>query len=315
MNIKMDLKLKNTADIKSLIYIFITTSILILQLVWIGINPFIYTWYLFMSVAVSVMTHNHNHLPMWKSKKMNILTGWWLTVFYGFPVFAWIPTHNKNHHRFNNREGDDSITYRISEKNNFLTLISYPTISGYYQQKAILGYLKEMKAKNKEKYWVSISQYAVLILWLAVAILINWHKALLFVIIPQQVSLFSVLVFNYVQHVHADEESKWNHSRNFTGFLNFLLFNNGYHTIHHHKAGLHWSEVPEAHKKIEHNIDPLLLERSFWWFIIRSYFLSIFIPKFRTNSMRLERLREKERAYINSEMTSDESPAASSLIT
>ena len=51
MNIKMDLKLKNTADIKSLIYIFITTSILILQLVWIGINPFICTQYLFMSVA------------------------------------------------------------------------------------------------------------------------------------------------------------------------------------------------------------------------------------------------------------------------
>jgi len=295
----MNLKLKNKADIKSLIYIFVTTSMLIIQWVWIGINPFIYTCYLFMSVAVSVMTHNHNHLPMWQSKKLNILTGWWLTVFYGFPVFAWIPTHNKNHHRFNNREGDDSITYRISEKNNFLTLISYPTISGYYQQKAIFNYLKENKTKNRQKYWVSLSQYVILILWLATALFIDWHKALLFVIIPQQVSLFSVLIFNYVQHVHANEESEWNHSRNFTGFLNFLLFNNGYHTIHHHKAGLHWSKVPEAHKEIEHNIDPVLLERSFWWFIIKSYLLSIFIPKFRTNSMRLERLKEEEIESIN----------------
>jgi len=225
---------------------------------------------------------------------MNILTDWWLTVFYGFPIFAWIPTHNKNHHRFNNREGDDSITYRVSEKNNFLTLISYPTISGYYQQKAIFGYLKEMKANNKEKYWVCISQYAVLVLWIAGALLIDWQKALLFVIIPQQVSLFSVLIFNYVQHVHANEESEWNHSRNFTGFLNFLLFNNGYHTIHHHKAGLHWYKVHEAHKEIEHNINPILLERSFWWYIIRSYFLSVFVPKFRTNSMRLERIWKEE---------------------
>ncbi|MGA9295053.1 MAG: fatty acid desaturase [Ignavibacteriaceae bacterium] len=310
----MNFKLKNNADLKSLIYVFTTSLLLIIQWLWIGINPFIYTWYLFMSVAVSVMTHNHNHLPMWQSKWLNILTGWWLTVFYGFPVFAWIPTHNKNHHRFNNREGDDSITYRISEKNNFFTLISYPTISGYYQQRAIFSYLKELKAKNKEKYRVSISQYAVLVLWLAVALLLDWHKALLFVIIPQQVSLFSVLVFNYVQHVHANEESEWNHSRNFTGFLNFLLFNNGYHTIHHHKAGLHWSKVPEAHKEIEHNIDPVLLERSFWWFIIRSYFLSIFVPKFRTNSMRLERLREEERAFTNTKTNSNESPAASSFI-
>ncbi|MCW8804590.1 MAG: fatty acid desaturase [Ignavibacteriaceae bacterium] len=292
----MNLKLKEAADVKSLIYIFITTALFITQWMWLGVNSFIYTWYLFMAVAVAVMTHNHNHLPMWRSKVMNVLTDWWLTVFYGFPIFAWIPTHNKNHHKFNNREGDDSITYRVSEKNNFLTLISYPTISGYYQQKAIMVYLKEMKANNKEKFWVSISQYVVLVLWVAAALIIDWEKALLFVIIPQQVSLFSVLIFNYVQHVHADEESEWNHSRNYTGFLNFLLFNNGYHTIHHHKAGLHWNKVPEAHKEIEKNIDPILLERSFWWYIFRSYILSLFVPKFRTKSMRLERMRKEELA-------------------
>ena len=294
--------LKNRADIKSLIYIIITTALFVIQWVFIGVNSFIYTWYLFMSVAVSVMTHNHNHLPMWQSKTLNTITDWWLTVFYGFPIFAWIPTHNKNHHRFNNREGDDSITYRVSEKNNFLTLISYPTISGYYQQNAIFRYLKDLKANNKEKYWLCISQYVILFLWIAGALLLDWQKALLFVIIPQQVSLFSVLIFNYVQHVHANEESEWNHSRNFTGFLNFMLFNNGYHTIHHHKAGLHWSKVPEAHAEIEHNIDPILLERSFWWYIVRVYILSIFIPKFRTNSMRLERIREEEKIRKNEKM-------------
>ena len=294
--------LKNRADIKSLIYIIITTALFVIQWVFIGVNSFIYTWYLFMSVAVSVMTHNHNHLPMWQSKTLNTITDWWLTVFYGFPIFAWIPTHNKNHHRFNNREGDDSITYRVSEKNNFLTLISYPTISGYYQQNAIFRYLKDLKANNKEKYWLCISQYVILFLWIAGALLLDWQKALLFVIIPQQVSLFSVLIFNYVQHVHANEESEWNHSRNFTGFLNFMLFNNGYHTIHHHKAGLHWSKVPEAHAEIEHNINPILLERSFWWYIVRVYILSIFIPKFRTNSMRLERMREEEKVRNNEKM-------------
>jgi fatty acid desaturase len=239
--------LKNYADIKSLIYIVITTGLFIAQWIWIGVNPFTYTWFLFMSVAVAVMTHNHNHLPMWRSKVLNVLTDWWLTIFYGFPIFAWIPTHNKNHHRFNNREGDDSITYRVSERNNFFTLISYPTISGYYQQKAIAVYLKDLKANNKEKFWICISQYAMLVLWIATALIIDWEKALLFVIIPQQVSLFSVLIFNYVQHVHADEMSEWNHSRNYTGFLNFLLFNNGYHTIHHHKAVVHNKKLLSFH--------------------------------------------------------------------
>jgi len=142
-------------------------------------------------------------------------------------------------------------------------------------------------------------------LWVAGALVLDWQKALLFVIIPQQVSLFSILIFNYLQHVHANERSEWNHSRNFTGFLNFLLFNNGYHTIHHHKAGLHWGKTAEAHTEIEPNIDPILLERSFWWYIIRSYFLSIFIPKFRSNSMRLERIRIEGIARKNAKVTTD----------
>jgi hypothetical protein len=74
-----------------------------------------------------------------------------------------------------------------------------------------------------------------------------------------------------------------------------MLFNNGYHTIHHHKAGLHWNKVPEAHKEIQDNINPILMERSFWWYIVRVYIISIFIPKLRTNSMRLERMREEEK--------------------
>jgi fatty acid desaturase len=226
---------------------------------------------------------------------MNVLTDYWLTVFYGFPIFAWVPTHNKNHHKLNNRAGDYTITYRVSEKNNLLTLLSYPTISGFYQQKAIREYLKDTWHDNRKRFYLCISQYAILISWIVSAFLIDWEKALLFVIIPQQISLFSVLIFNYVQHVHANEESEYNHSRNFTGFLNFLLFNNGYHTIHHEVAGLHWSKTPEEHKKIDHLIDKSLIERSFWWYIFRNYFLGLFYRKLKTNSMRLERIERQQR--------------------
>ncbi len=295
--------LRFKADRKSLIFMFITTALLVVQWNYTGFNIFLFGLTLFMGVTVAVMTHNHNHLPMWKNKQLNILTDLWLTVFYGFPVFAWIPTHNKNHHRLNNREGDYTITYRVSEKNNLLTLISYPTISSYYQQKAIAIYLKEQWAKDKEKFILSILQYVFLGAWLAFFFIMDWKKALLYIFIPQQFALFSVLVFNYVQHVHANEESKYNHSRNFVGALNWFLFNNGLHTVHHDRAGLHWSEVPAAHDKIKDRIDPILLEQSFWWYIFRVYFLGIFTAKYRTNSQRLERQlkerEEKERAMAH----------------
>ena len=288
--------LRYKADIKTMIYMVLTTALLILQWTTIGIHPVTYSIYCFLSIAVAVITHNHNHVRIWKSDFMNTLQDWWLTVFYGFPVFAWIPTHNKNHHKMNNRIGDYTITYRFSEKNNFVTLLSYPTISGFYQQKAIRDYLKDQYKNNKERFFLLIAQYFVLILWIVAALLIDWEKAILFVIIPQQVSLFSVLIFNYVQHVHANEESEWNHSRNFVGFLNVMLFNNGYHTIHHEKAGLHWSLVPEEHKKIDHLIDDSLKERSFWWYIFRNYVMGLFSKKYKTDSMRLQRIEAERRA-------------------
>src|ERR1035437_4430029 len=189
----------------------------------LGVSAAIYVIYLFFSIAVTVIAHNHNHIPIWRGKMLNRLTDYWLTIFYGFPAFACIPTHNMNHHALNNREGDYTITYRLTEHNHLFMLLAYPTVSSFYQQKPIQDYLKRQWTEDRGYFWFCLSQYALLVLWLAVAFIINWEKALLFVLIPQQVGLFSVLIFNYVQHVHADEESEWNHSRNFVGFLNTML--------------------------------------------------------------------------------------------
>ena len=152
-----------------------------------------------------------------------------------------------------------------------------------------------MWKKRKSRFWYSISQYAILAAFIGVALWIDWKKALLYVIIPQQVGLTSVLIFNYVQHVHADEESEWNHSRNFVGaFMNFFLLNNGYHTVHHESPGRTGARRLKSTKKIADNIDPRLEEKSFWWMIFRVYGLGLFSDKFRTKSMRLERMQQEE---------------------
>jgi fatty acid desaturase len=164
-------------------------------------------------------------------------------------------------------------------------------VSAFHQQKPIREYLKKQYRINRSRFWFCISEYALLVSFLVTAFVIDWQKALLYIFIPQQVSLFVVLIFNYVQHVHTDEESPFNHSRNIVGpAMNVLLFNNGLHTVHHDNPGLHWSKAPEAHRKIADQIDPRLNERSFWWFMIRVYLLAPFSQKARNSSMRLERM-------------------------
>lgn len=290
--------LRYKADRRTLAYMAVTTTMFFFLWISDGFNPWLYVIYLFLSVAVTVIAHNHNHLPIFRKKSLNTLTDYWLTVFYGFPAFAWIPTHNMNHHALNNREGDYTITYRLTEHNHLLMLLLYPSVSSFYQQKPIRDYLRSLKANNKRKYWLAVMQYVFLVLWIVVGLVIDWQKALLYIVLPQQFGLFAVLVFNYVQHVHADEESEFNHSRNFTGFLNVLLFNNGYHTVHHDKAGTHWSKTPQLHADVADKIDPDLNERSFWWYILRVYFLSIFVPSFRTKSRRLQRMAQASSAPV-----------------
>lgn len=282
--------LKYRADIRTVIYMIATTATLVVQWSLPSFNIFLFTLSLYLAISTAVIAHNHNHVAMWRSKFMNTLTDYWLTLFYGFPAFAWIPTHNKNHHKLNNKAGDYTITYRYSEKNNLITLLSYPTISSYFQQTPIYAYLRELWHTNRTDFFLYISQYGILGIYVIAMLLLDWQKALLYVIVPHQFALYTIMIFNYVQHVHADEQSEYNHSRNFLGLTNQFLFNNGYHTVHHMRAATHWSELPEAHRKVAHLIDPKLNESGFWSYMFRNYIVGLVAPKKRTSSMRLTRL-------------------------
>lgn len=296
--------LKYQADLRTLFFMVLTTGLLVLLWTsgaalnwWVWIP--LYLFQLLMSVSVSVMTHNHKHLSMWKNKWMNILTDNWLTMFYGFPVFAWEPTHMSNHHVNINTDDDYTRTYRYTEKNNLFTLLTYPSVSSRFQLKPVIDYFVSRWNVSKQKFFFNTLQLVCLGVFILVALILDWQKALVYVIIPQQVSVYSVLIFNYIQHVHADEETKYNNSRNMTGaFLNFILINNGYHTAHHISPGVHWSKLKEKHDKLADKIDPSLNENNFGWFIMRTYILSIFIPKYRSKSMRLERMTKQQREKI-----------------
>ena len=86
-----------------------------------------------------------------------------------------------------------------------------------------------------------------------------------------------------------------------------MLFNNGLHTVHHETAGLHWSQVPAEHKKVEHLIDDSLKERSFWGYIFRNYVMGFFNSKYKTDSMRLQRIEREQREQREQQKMQQES--------
>jgi fatty acid desaturase len=249
----------------------------------------------YLALAAGVIAHNHNHTPTFRDRKLNGAFGNWLSIFYGYPTFAWVPTHNLNHHKFVNKAGDATITWRFTNKHNALVAGTYFFVSSYYQSEPIKDYIQKAKEKNPSLYRTIQGQYALFVgvhlSLFALAIGLHGWRTGLFVwslmfLLPALFALWTIMFFNYVQHVHTDPWSDHDHSRSFTSpLLNYLLFNNGLHSAHHELAGAHWSTLPELHAKLAPSIDPRLNERSFWWFCLRNYLLAPLAPSLGTKQL------------------------------
>ncbi len=161
------------------------------------------------------------------------------------------------------------------------------------QTKEIKEYIRGLWKKDKRSFWMAISEYVVFFGTMIVLFLVDWRRTLLFLLVPQQVALFLIQCVNFLQHVETDAQSEWNHSRNFVSpTLNILLFNNGYHTVHHWRPGVHWSLTPKLHAEVAAKIHPELLVKSWLKYVGYTYFMRPFTRAVaRRRSPLLERSR------------------------
>ncbi len=282
--------LRNPADRRTLLWVFVMPIVVGLAYWRPSLLPFLSPLCCYLALAAGVFAHNHNHCPTFSSRRWNAAFGYVISVFYGYPVFAWVPTHNLNHHKLVNRAGDATITWRHTNKHNWLVASTYFFVSAYWQSDPIKDYIRKARATNPRLFRSIVSQYA---LWggaaLASAVLacalhgigtgiVVWIFASF---VPAFFALWTIMLFNYIQHVHTDPWSEHNHSRNFTGgFLNYLLFNNGFHAVHHENPGAHWSTLPGLHATIADKIDPALKQTNTAWFFIENYVLALLSSRF-----------------------------------
>ncbi len=287
--------LRNANDWRTMVWAAAMPLVAGAQYLRPALIPYLAPVLFYLALCAGVFAHNHNHCPTFTSRRMNRLYGLWLSLFYGYPVFAWIPTHNLNHHKFVNGVGDATITWRHSNRHMLPVAATYFFVSSYWQSDPIKDYIRKARHDNPKLFREIILQYVI---WAgaAVALLVTavaLHGArrgvgvwLAASVGPALFALWTIMLFNYEQHVHADPGSTHNHSRSWTNpLLNFLLFNNGFHAAHHENSGTHWSELPRLHKALEPSIDPALVEYSLWWYFAKNYLLAPFAPRFGTKQI------------------------------
>lgn len=277
------------ADYRTLLWVFVLTPATVaVQFARPSLVPYLSWLSCYFALACGVIAHNHNHCPTFKAKRANDWFGNWISIFYGYPTFAWIPTHNLNHHRYVNKPGDATITWRYTNRHTFWVALTYFFVSSWFQSDPIKQFISKAKAKHPDLHRRIVAQYVLVygthasLLGLAVWLHGLQTGALTWLFacgIPGFFALWTIMLFNYEQHVHTDPWSKHDHSRNFVSpTLNFLLFNNGLHGAHHENPGTHWSKLPEVHERLAPEVHPDLLQTSVWWYWFKQYALAPLFP-------------------------------------
>ncbi len=218
--------------------------------------------YLIVPIAALVFVlysikHNQLHHKIFRLKWQNRIFEHLLDIFTGNTFSSIQIVHLANHHKEANNAEDWGHTKPFERTHPLVGLMKYILVTPYRYIQGKRQWIRSRASKNKRKQiiWDSIVLYGATLLMLVVH---PWNTVL-FILLPNILAQFVLVGFNYLQHSGCDSASAYNHSRNFTGaWLNVITFNNGYHTAHHLKPHLHWSEYPAFHASIERHIDPKL---------------------------------------------------------
>lgn len=218
----------------------------------------------------AVTTHNSLHCPPFKYRWMNKLWQVVLTQTYGHPVSSYVPGHNLSHHKHTQSRRDVMRTSKARFRYNLLNLLFFVLLISPSIMRADSQYVKRTRHKNPRWFRQLLTETSVLWTIQIALFVIDWRKAIVFWLVPHLYAQWGIVTMNLLQHDGCDENTAYDHSRNFVGrAVNWWTYNNGFHTVHHLKPNLHWSLTPAAHAElvaphIHENLDQSSLVVYLW---------------------------------------------------
>ncbi len=226
----------------------------------------------FFSFLNAVVIHNHMHQGVFKSKPLNLLFRRVLSFGALYPATVNIPSHNLVHHHFeDDGQPDWAAPEHVEFRWNLLNLLHFPNVAGPNTFSGVQRWVAIQGREDVKRQYLYDNAFAFGVT--GVLMVFDFWTTLFFIVLPQLYGARSILRINIIQHDACDTSSEWNHSRNFVGrAFNWIMCNNGYHTIHHNRAGLHWSVLHEWHaREVKPRITPSLDEPSMVLYLVRTY--------------------------------------------
>ncbi|MFZ5724123.1 MAG: fatty acid desaturase [Pseudomonadota bacterium] len=205
---------------------------------------------LFFSAVPGSISHNHHHTPTFMRPWMNRIYEVVLFLETGVLPWAWTLHHNLGHHKHYLDQEKDPSPWKHAD-GRVMSRVYYDVIGALriYPEVFAIG-RRHPELLRRFKLWAVVSLTV-----LGVLLAIDPAKALILFVAPMPLMYLGLLDNTYMQHSDLDTASEFTASRNTTSrFYNLVSWNLGYHTAHHMKPNLHWSELPRLHEELRARI-------------------------------------------------------------
>ncbi len=217
------------------------------------------------SMASASIHHNHQHVNVFRKPWLNRLFELPLSWQTGIGPYTWVLHHNLGHHlnylHQRPEHGDIDESRWMRKDGTIMGRLEYSVFLFLKHHVDIYRVGKKHPRIYRHYLLMRIPLYALTALFLY---LNPVNGLILFVLLPMA-TLLHTCSATYEHHSGLETDDHAQASRNnLSPFYNLLSQNLGYHTAHHMRPGLHWSELPNYHEQIKHRIPESQIKLTFW---------------------------------------------------